>query len=105
MKPGAKGVLLVFVSYIVTAGMAVIIAIAAMILLDTTNCGAVSRALPVLLIMIAAVFLASVIGVGVLARKITPGAVGRLAIVVVYGATMLVSFVIIAFILMMAFNC
>ena len=39
------------------------------------------------------------------AWKIVAGATGRLAIVAVYGVVMLASFVVIAFGLMVAFNC
>jgi len=106
MNAPARGVLLVVGACMVTACLACsIITFASMVFIDTTKCGAVSRALPVLWITIAVVFLASVVVVGVKARKIIPGVAGRRAIVAVYGVVMLASFVVIAFGLLVAFNC
>ena len=107
MNPAAKGVLLVVGSYVVTVGMAaIIIALAVMILLNTVaSCGTVTRALPVLLITIAAIFFTSAFVVRGVARKITPNSAGCLAIVGVYGVAMLVSYVFIAFGLLVLFNC
>lgn len=106
MNAPARGVLLVVGACMVTICLACsIITFASMVFIDTTKCGAVSRALPVLWITIAVVFLTSVVVVGVKARKIIPGVAGRRAIVAVYGVVMLVSYVVIAFLLMVAFNC
>jgi hypothetical protein len=84
---------------------ALIIALAIMIFIDTTNCGAVSRALPVLWGAIAALFIASGVVVRNIAWKVIPGVAERLAVVVIYGVAMLASYVVIAFGLMVAFNC
>ena len=106
MNTGSRWVRLIVVAYIVAVGVACfIISFASMVFIDTTKCGAVGRALPVLLITIAVVFLISVVVVGVKARKIIPGVAGRRGIVAVYGVAMLASFVVIAFGLMVAFNC
>lgn len=106
MNTGSRVVRLVVVAYIVAVGVSCfIISFASMVFIDTTKCSAVSRALPVLWITIAVVFLTSVVVVGVKAKKIIPGVAGRRAIVAVYGVAMLASFVVIAFGLMVAFNC
>ena len=106
MNAVTKGVGLAIVTSVVTMGTAVlIIVLATMLFIDTTSCGAVSRALPVLWATIAAVFLASVVVVAVVAWKIVAGIAGRLAIVAVYGVVMLASYVFIAFGLLVVFNC
>ena len=106
MHPGVKGVLLVIGAYIVTFGVTIcIIALAAATFIDTTNCGAVSRALPALWGTVAVVFLVSVIVVGILAWKIIPSLAGRLVVMAVYGVAMLVGYVGIALGLLVAFNC
>ena len=106
MNTSSRVVRLTGIAYIVAIGAACLfITFASMVFIDTTKCGAVSRALPVLWITIAVVFLASVVVVGVKARKIIPGVAGRRAIVAVYGVVMLASFVVIAFGLLVAFNC
>jgi hypothetical protein len=106
LNTGTKGALLVVCTYIVTFGVTIcIIALAIATFIDTTSCGSVSRALPVLWGTIAVVFLAGVIVVGILTWKIIPSLVGRLVVMAVYGMAMLVSYVGIAFGLMVAFNC
>ncbi len=103
---GVKGVLLAVSASVVTMGVAVlIILLAILILLEPHNCSAMGRALLVLWGTIAAVFLTSVVVVGVVAWKIIPDTSGRVAIVAVYGLAMLVSYVFIAFGLMVVFNC
>ena len=106
MNAPARGVLLVVGACMVTICLACsIITFASMVFIDTTKCSAVSRALPVLWITIAVVFLTSV-DAGLNLEM--PGgfmATGRRAIVAVYGVAMLASFVVIAFLLMVAFNC
>jgi hypothetical protein len=106
MKTGIKGVLLVIGAYIVTFGVAICIIVPAIMnFVDTTNCGAVGRALPVLWGTIAMVFLASVIVVGVAVWKVISGIAGRLVVVAAYGVAMLVTYVGIAFGLMVVLNC
>ena len=105
MKPGAKGVLLVVGAYAATMGVAAFTSLAIMILMAPHSCSAMGRALLVLWGTIAGVFLASVAMVGVVAWKIVAGVAGRLAIVAGYGVMMLASYVVIAFGLMVAFNC
>ena len=106
MNTSSRVVRLTGIAYIVAIGAACLfITFASMVFIDTTKCGAVSRAMPVLLIMTAVVLLASVVVVGVKAKKIISDGVGCLAVVAVYAVVMLASFVIIAFGLLVAFNC
>jgi hypothetical protein len=105
MNTGAKGVLLVVGAYAATMVVAGFTSLAIMILMEPHGCSAMGRALLVLWGTIAAVFLASVAMVGVVAWKIVAGVAGRLAIVAAYGVAMLASYVVIAFGLMVAFNC
>ena len=105
MSSDAKGVLFAVGAYVATMGVAILTSRAIMILMAPHGCSDMGRALLVLWGTIAAVFLASVVVVGVVAWKIVAGATGRLAIVAVYGVVMLASFVVIAFGLMVAFNC
>ena len=106
LNTGAKGILLVVGAYVVTMGVAAcIVTLAIMSLMDETSCSAMSRAMLVLWGTIAVVFIASVVVVGVVAGKVFPGAAGRWAIVAVHGVALLVSYVVIACGLMVAFNC
>ena len=107
MNTRAKGVLLVVGAYFATMAISVfIIAIAfIIILMGSYSCNAISQAMLVLWGTIAVVFLASVAVVGVVAWKMVESVAGRLAIVAVYGVLLLASFVVIAFGLMVVFNC
>ena len=105
MNTGVKGALLVVGAYVATIGVAALTSLAITTLMEPHGCSAMIRALLVLWGTIAAVFLASVAVVGVVAWKIVAGIAGRLAIVAVYGVVMLASYVVIAFGLMVAFNC
>jgi len=107
MSTGAKGALLVVGAYVVTIGVAVFIAVLAIMILmmGSHSCSTMGQALVALWVTIAAVFLASAAVVGVVAWKIVEGTVGRLAIVGVYGVVTFASYVVIAFVLMVAFNC
>lgn len=106
LNNGAKGVLYVVGAYIVTIMIAIFtIGFATVIFIDTTKCSAVSKAFPVLLGTIAVVFLASMVFVRGLAWKNIPSVPGRWAILAVYGAAIFLSYVVITFGLMVAFNC
>jgi hypothetical protein len=107
MNTNAKGVLLVIGAYIVTIMVTILIVTLAIIILmmGSYNCKDMGRALLVLWTTIAVVFVASGIVAGVMTWKAIPSVVGRWAIVVAYAAAMLVSYVIIAFGLMVIFNC
>ena len=105
LSPAAKGVLLIISGYVVTVGAAIFTSIALMILMQPHNCTDFGRALLVLWGTIAALFLASVAVVGIIAWKIIPGIVGRLAIIAAHGMAMLGSYIVIAFGLMVLFNC
>jgi hypothetical protein len=106
MNTGAKGVLLMVVAYGVAMGAAaIIITIAIVILLEPLSCRAMGRALLVLWGTIAAVFLVSFAVVGATAWKIFSDTSGRAAVMIVYGLALLASYVVIAFGLMVLFNC
>jgi len=105
MNTGAKGVLLVVGAYAVTMVVCACTSLTTISLTGTHSCGAVSRALGVMLVTMAALFLASIAVGGVVARKIVGHVAGCLAIVALYTVVMLGSYVVIAFGLMVAFNC
>lgn len=107
MNTDAKGVLLVAGTYIVTIGVAIlVVALAIMILMmGSYNCGDMGRALIVLWLLLAALFLASVVVVGVVAWRSIASTAGRWATLIAYGVVMLASYVVFAFGLMVLFNC
>jgi hypothetical protein len=105
MRTGVKGVLLVVGAYAVTIGAVVFTSLAIMLLMEPNGCSAMGQAMVVLWVTIAAEFFVSVAVVGVVAWKIVGSVAGRLATVVVYALVMLASYVVIAFGLMVAFNC
>ena len=106
MNTGTKGVLLVIGASIVTVVVAIlIIVLFTMFLIDTHNCYAMGPSLVALWCTTAAVFLVSVIVVAVVAWKIIPSTSGRLLTAAFYGAAMLVTYVGIAFGILVAFNC
>ena len=106
MSAGAKGGLLVVGAYIVAVLAAIlIITISLMFLVDTHRCNAMGQALLTLWGTTAAVFFASVVVVGVIAWKIIPSTAGRLVVMGVHGVLLLVTYIGIAFGLLLAFNC
>jgi len=106
MNPSGKSLTLVVVAYIVTMVVSVfIIAFAIMTLMEVSNCNTMSQALVVLWIILAIVFLTSLVLVAVMTRKFYTSSSGCLPIAAVYGAVLLVSYVFMAFCLMVAFNC
>ena len=105
MNTGVKGALLAVGAYAATMVACACTSLTTMVLMDSNSCSAATRAMLVLWVIIAALFLASVAVVGVLAGKVVAGIAGRLAIVGLYGVVMLVSYVVVAFGLMVAFNC
>lgn len=106
MDAPTKGVLLFVGAFIITIGLACcIITFAIMLLMDTTSCSTMARALAVLLITIAVVFITSVVVAGIVARKITQSTPGCVALLVAHGAALLASYLVIGFGLLVAFNC
>jgi hypothetical protein len=101
-----KGVLFGIGSCFVTLMMAILITgLTTTVFIDTTKCSSMSRALPVLWGAIAGVFLASVVAVRVFSRKIVQSTTNRRIFVAVYGVVMLVSYILLAFVLLVLFNC
>jgi hypothetical protein len=105
MNTGVKGILLVVGAYAVTLVVCACTTLTTTAFTDTTNCGAVSRALGVMFVTMGALFLASVAIVGIVARKMVGHVAGCLAIVILYAVVMVASYVVVAFGLMVAFNC
>jgi len=106
MNNGVKGALLVLGAYgAAMLAVILIVALAIMILSGPRSCSAMNSALLALWGTIAAVFLVSVAGVGAAAWKIFPDTSGRAAVMIVYGLALLASYVVVAFGLMVLFNC
>ena len=107
MNADAKGVFLVAGTYVVTMVVAFLIVILAItiLLMGSGSCSTMSRALLVLWTTIAVVFLVSIVVTGVVTRRFIAGAAGRLAIVIAYILAVLVSYIVIAFGLLVIFNC
>ena len=106
LSTGTKGMLLVIGAYTVTlVAVILIIAISLTFLIDTHKCSALGPSLLALWGTTAVVFLISGIVVGVIAWKIIQSTTGRLVVVAVYGALLLITYIGIAFGLLVAFNC
>ena len=106
MGSGAKGVLLILGSYGVTLGVAIAFIVLSIVIgLNISSYSTITRILLVLLITIAVIFLASIFFVRWAAWNITQHTSGRLVIVGVYSVAMLLSYVLIAFGMLVLFNC
>ncbi len=100
-----KGILLVIAAYLVTLVVTILVVIITMNLLNPRGCSSVGQALLVLWGELAALFFTSVTLVAVLAWKTLDMLAGRLVVIVIHGALTFFSFLVIAFGLMVAFNC
>lgn len=108
MNPNAKMLTLMVGGYVVTIALAIAIIVSAIIILygaEVSNCSTMSKALVALWIMLGALFLSSVALIEVAAWKTYPSCGGRLAVLAAYGIVLLVSYVVLAFGLMVVFNC
>jgi len=106
MSNGVKGLGLIFGGYVVTIiATILIIALTIIIFIDTTKCSVVTRAIAVLWGTIAVVFIASFVIVGKAARKVILDDTKRRIAMVLYGVFMLPTYVVIAFVIMVIFNC
>ena len=107
MNTSAKGILLVVGAYVVTIGLAIVIVTLAIgiLMMEPHGCSAMGRAMLMLWAVIAVLFVTSVVVVGVVARKFIAGAAGRYVVMGALGMALLASYIIIAFGLMVAFNC
>ena len=93
-------------AYLLTITTAVLIIVVAILSLSGTHsCKTMGNALVALWVMIAALFLTSLIAVVATARKRFPGITTKKATVVVYGLALLLSYIVLACGLMVAFNC
>jgi len=102
---GAKGLIKIAGTCVVTMGLAVLTIVLAILILYSSSCGAISRAIPVVLGVIAAIFIASGFIVRNIVRKVLPERSQRLAAVILYALALLVSYPFIAFVLLVIFNC
>jgi hypothetical protein len=100
-----KAIILAIGAYIITLLVAALAALILMTVMNPRGCSDLSQALLALWGMIAVLFLASGVVVGVVTWKIVPGKAGRFTIVAVYGMSLLASYLVIAFGLMVALNC
>jgi len=102
-----RGMLLVVGSYVVTIALvALIIVLAiAILMMGSTACSVMNRALVALWVTIAVLFFASVAVVRIVARKVFPSITGRRGVVAIYSVGLLASYVVLAFGLMVAFEC
>jgi hypothetical protein len=108
MNPNAKMLTLMVGGYVFTIVLAIAIIIIAIVILygaDITNCSTLSMAMVGLWIILGGLFLASLGLVEVFAWKTYPGCGARLAVLVAYGTPLLVSYIVLAFSLMIVFNC
>ena len=106
LSTGIKGVLLVIGTSIITVTAAIlIIVLSTTFLIDTTDCYGLGPSLIALWGTTAVVFLFSGIVVKIVAWKITTDTAGRLVTVAIYGVVMLVTYAIIAFGILLAFDC
>lgn len=106
MNPRDKSVLLYVATFFITFGTALCIIVFAIVsLVDTTKCSEMGTALAALMITIAVLFLASVVVVGLVSRKLFPKTSGCLAAVIGYGIVLFMSYLCVGFGLLVAFNC
>lgn len=100
-----KAILLTVGAYVLTLIVASLAAAILLSVLAPRGCNAMSQALLVLWVTIAALFLASGIAVSVAAWKRLSHTAGTIVLVAVYALVLLTSYLVIAFGLMVAFNC
>jgi hypothetical protein len=106
MSVGGKRASLAFGAYGLTMGIAIFITACVIVsLLGTTNCSSFSNALAALLITFAVLFLTSIVVVGVVTWRIFPERGSRWAVFLVHGILLLGSFMFMAFVLLVLFNC
>jgi hypothetical protein len=108
MNPNAKMLTLMVGGYVFTIVLAIAIIIIAIMILygaGIRNCNTLSTAMVGLWIILGGVFIASLGLIEAFAWKTYPGCGARLAVLVAYGLALMVSYVVLAFGLMIAFNC
>lgn len=105
MKPIHKGILLIIVTYLATLVVTAVILLITFALLDPKGCNSFGQALLVMWGLLAALFLLSVTVVGVVAWKVLERMAGRLVVIAIHGTITFASFLVIAFGLLIAFNC
>jgi len=105
MKSSGKVVLLSFGAYGLTIGLAVMTIITTLVIGRPQSCSDYSQALLLLWVVIGGLCLASTAVIGVSTWRITNSKRGSLITTAVYGLIILLTYLFIALILMIAFNC
>ena len=107
MSPEARRVLTFVGAYVITMGVTgcMLSVTIAWLMFNPQSCSAMGRALSVLWMTVAVGFLVSTAVVGFAARKLIPSVVARRVAVAAYAEVMLASYVVVAFVLLVAFNC
>jgi len=100
-----KAIVLTIGAYIITLITAALAALIVMTVMAPRGCSDLSQALLVMWLVIAVLFLASCVTVGVAVRRATADRAGRVVLLAAYIAALLISYVVIAFGLMVALNC
>ena len=100
-----KGILALVGLYAATAAAAVVTTFVAMLILSPKSCSDYGQTAGVIWLVVAVLALASTVVAGIVARKAFVRTAARVATVVLYAAAMLLSYLMFAFMLMVAFNC
>jgi hypothetical protein len=100
-----RAIVLAIGAYIITLLVAALAALILMTVMNPRGCSDLSQALLVLWGAIALLFLASAAAVGTGTWRLVPGQVGRVVFVTLYGVVLLATYIVIAFGLMVAYNC
>ena len=107
MNNNSKRILLAAAAYVVTMFVAIFIIVfaIAIILQQSFNCSDMGRALSALWVTIALVCIGSLVAVVAATRRYAPDMTVRNPVLVAYGAVILASYGVLAFGLMILFNC
>jgi hypothetical protein len=100
-----KAIVLAVSAYTITLIVAALAALLLMTVLNPRGCSDLSRALLIMWLVIAAIFLVSGVTVGAGAWRFVPDQVGRVMLVTLYAVVLLASYFAVAFGLMVALNC
>lgn len=101
----AKGIVALVGLYAATAVAAVMTTFVAMLIMSPKSCSDYSQTAGVIWLIVAVLFFASIVLAGILARRAFVRIAARVATVVLYAAAMAVSYLLLAFTLLVAFNC
>lgn len=100
-----KGILAFGGLYLATTAAAVATTFVVMLLLSPRGCSDYGQTAGVIWIMVAVLAFASIVLAGILARKMFARTAAFVGAVALYAAAMLLSYLVFAFTLLVAFNC